>query len=87
MITQGEAPVPPVRAFYSPTNWSVKSSVDDDNESDLKLMIDENENSYWQAFNGDAARLHELTIDMEEVKDMHGMRFHQKLSVKYGISP
>ena len=77
-ITQGEAPVPPVRAFYSPTNWSVKSSVDDDNESDLKLMIDENENSYWQAFNGDAARLHELTIDMEEVKDMHGMRFHQK---------
>lgn len=41
-------------------------------------MIDENENSYWQAFNGDAARLHELTIDMEEVKDMHGMRFHQK---------
>lgn len=77
-VTPMGSSIVPDRNFYSSNEWSIESSVEEDNVSNLGYIIDNNVQSFWQAPNATAARLHELKIDMKELKTVSGLRIHQK---------
>lgn len=71
----------PVTDFYSTNGWSISTSQDDSNNSELKNLLDGSATTDWKSWPSDeGARSFSLVINMKADKTVHGIAIEQSQS-------
>lgn len=68
----------PVTNFYSTNGWSITTSEDDSNNSELKNLLDGSATTDWKSWPSDnGMRSFDLVINMKSDKTIHGVAIEQ----------
>lgn len=72
-------PIEPVLDFFDAKDWKISSVPEDENiDSHLEYLFNGNLADWWKPEMLPTARTHEITVDMNELKTIKGIRVAQK---------